>query len=144
MIAYFSDKQFNLYVMAIWKAILKNRKISDSWYATMDDILNLDSNMKLLASSILKLTETEDYCSTSIPGLTVFKKTEATTIAGAYEPSVCLVAQGAKRVHLGDETYIYDTKHYLFSGVHLPVVAKVNDASIEQSYLGLKLTFDYQ
>ncbi|MDN4500993.1 AraC family transcriptional regulator [Alteromonadaceae bacterium BrNp21-10] len=110
----------------------------------MANISNLDSNMNLLASSILKLTECKDYYSTQVPGLTVFKKVDATTIAGFYEPSVCLIAQGAKRVQLGDETYIYDTEHYLFSGVHLPVVAQVVDASVEHPYLGLKLTFDYQ
>ena len=110
----------------------------------MDNFANLESNMKLLAASIAKLTELEDYRPTHVPGLTVFKKTQATTIAGFYEPSVCLIAQGAKDVQLGEESYHYDSKHYLFSGMHLPVVAKVTDASVEQPYLGLKLTFDYQ
>lgn len=103
------------------------------------------NQMEGLASSIAKLTEDEGYLPTKVPGLTVFKKTEAAKpIAGLYEPSVCLIAQGAKRVQLGDEKYTYDTQHYLFSGVHLPVVAQVIDASKEMPYLGLKLTFDYQ
>lgn len=104
----------------------------------------LDSNIKLLAESISRLTAQEDYCPTKVPGLTVFKKTVANTpMAGVYEPSVCLIAQGAKRVQLGEDSYSYDTRHYLFSGVHLPVVAQVTDASVEHPYLGLKLTFDY-
>lgn len=104
----------------------------------------LASNIKLLAESISRLTVQEDYCSTKVPGLTVFKKTVANTpMAGVYEPSICLIAQGAKRVQLGEDSYSYDTRHYLFSGVHLPVVAQVTDASVEQPYLGLKLTFDY-
>lgn len=106
---------------------------------------SLSSEMKHLASSIYKLTKEEDFFATKVPGLTVFKKTDASQpIAGVYEPSVCLIAQGAKRVRLNEESYIYDTEHYLFSGVHLPVVAQVVEASDEKPYLGLKLTFDYQ
>lgn len=105
----------------------------------------LYSQMKQLANGISSLTEQEGYVDTPVPGLTVFRKTDAAKpMAGYYEPSVCLIAQGAKRVQLGDESYIYDTEHYLFSGVHLPVVAQVIDASEETPYLGLKLTFDYQ
>lgn len=110
----------------------------------MENNPTLDSNIKLLASSISRLTAQEDYCPTKVPGLTVFKKTVAhMPMAGLYEPSVCLIAQGSKRVQLGDDSYNYDTRHYLFSGVHLPVVAQVTDASVETPYLGLKLTFDY-
>lgn len=106
---------------------------------------DLARNMALLASSILSLTEQNEYLPTKVPGLSVFRKTDATKpVAGFYEPSVCLIAQGAKRVLLGSESYVYDTEHYLFSGVLLPVVAQVIDASMEQPYLGLKLTFDYQ
>lgn len=105
----------------------------------------LANNMTRLASNILRWTEQEAYYPTKVPGLTVFKKTDASRpAAGFYEPSVCLIAQGAKRVQLGDESYIYDTEHYLFSGVLLPVVTQVIDASDEKPYLGLKLTFDYQ
>ncbi|WP_412725135.1 AraC family transcriptional regulator [Alteromonas sp. D210916BOD_24] len=106
---------------------------------------NPANSMERLASSISRLTEHEDYCPTEIPGLTVFRKNDPNIpIAGSYEPSVCLIAQGAKRVQLGEEVFCYDTEHYLFSGVHLPVVAQVTKASAEQPYLGLKLTFDYQ
>lgn len=108
-------------------------------------VVNRNSQMDGLAYSIAKLTESEGNLLTHVPGLTVFKKTDAAKpIAGFYEPSVCLIAQGAKHVQLGNENYTYDTEHYLFSGVHLPVVAQVIDASDEMPYLGLKLTFDYQ
>lgn len=107
--------------------------------------LDLKNNMAQLATSLSKLTEQEHYLTTQVPGLTIFKKTDAAEpITGFYEPSVCLIAQGAKHVQLGKESYVYDTEHYLFSGIHLPVVAKVKEASNAKPYLGLKLTFDYQ
>ena len=59
-----------------------------------------------------------------------------------YEPSVCLVAQGAKRVLLGDDTYVYDARHYLITSVHLPTIVQIIEASREKPYLGLRLKLD--
>lgn len=98
-----------------------------------------------LAESIARLTEDGELFETAVPGLSLFRRIETSDpLTGMYEPSVCLIAQGAKRVLLGDDTYEYDTDHYLFSGLHLPVVAQVIEASREKPYLGLRLTFDYQ
>jgi len=59
-----------------------------------------------------------------------------------YEPSICLVAQGAKRVLLGDDTYVYDAHHYLITAVHLPTVVQIIEANREKPYLGLRLKLD--
>ena len=56
-----------------------------------------------------------------------------------HEPSLCLVAQGAKRVLLGKEVYTYDAYHFLITSVNLPVVAQVVEASRERPFLGLFL-----
>lgn len=86
----------------------------------------LANQMEALALSIAKLTENEGYLTTEVPGLTVFKKTDAAKpIAGLYEPSVCLIAQGAKRVQLGDEKYTYDTQHYLFPAFICPLLHRL-------------------
>jgi AraC-like DNA-binding protein len=104
-----------------------------------------DFAMNGLAENIARLTENGELRTTAVPGLSLFRKTEPSEpVTGMYEPSVCLIAQGAKRVLLGDDTYIYDASHYLFSGLHLPVIAQVIEASQEKPYLGLRLTFDYR
>jgi len=59
-----------------------------------------------------------------------------------YEPSICMVAQGAKRVILGDDTYVYDAQHYLITSVHLPTFVQIIEASREKPYLGLMLKLD--
>ncbi len=98
-----------------------------------------------LAESIARLTENGELRTTAVPGLSLFRKIERSEpVTGMYEPSVCLIAQGAKRVRLGDDTFVYDTNHYLYSGLHLPVIAQVIEASREKPYLGLRLTFDYR
>lgn len=107
--------------------------------------ITLDLAMTGLADSIARLTENGELRPSAIPGLSLFRRTETSEpMTGMYEPSVCLIAQGSKQVQLGGDTYIYDASHYLFAGLHLPVVAQVIEASHEQPYLGLKLTFDYR
>jgi AraC-like DNA-binding protein len=59
-----------------------------------------------------------------------------------YEPSICMVAQGAKRVLLGEDTYVYDAQHYLITSVHLPTIVQIIDASRKKPYLGLRLKLD--
>lgn len=107
--------------------------------------IKLGLAMRDLAGSIARLTEDGELRPSAIPGLSLFRRTEPSKpLTGMYEPSVCLIAQGAKQVQLGEDTYIYDASHYLFAGLHLPVVAQVIEASDEKPYLGLKLTFDYR
>ena len=57
-------------------------------------------------------------------------------------PSLCVIAQGAKEVYLGDDLYRYDPAHYLLAVVSLPVVTQIAQASIDQPYLGLALDLD--
>ena len=99
--------------------------------------------IQALGKRIAELTETSELHTTAVPGLSLFQRQEPTEpMSGQYEPSVCLVAQGAKRVHLGDETYVYDAQHYLLTSVHLPTVVQITEASPEKPYLGLRLRFD--
>lgn len=104
---------------------------------------NLEPAIVALRDSIARWTETGELHTTAIPGLSLFRREESTEpISGMYEPSVCLVAQGAKRVLLGDDTYVYDAHHYLITSVHLPTIVQIIEASPEKPYLGLRLTFD--
>ena len=113
--------------------------------AVMQDIDNnsMEVALKVLGKSIARLTEKGELYTTAIPGLSLFRRDEPTgPITGMYEPSVCLVAQGAKRVLLGDDTYVYDASHYLITSVHLPTVVQIIEASREKPYLGLRLKLD--
>jgi AraC-like DNA-binding protein len=96
-----------------------------------------------LNKSIARWTELGEMHTSAVPGLSLFRREEPTDpISGMYEPSVCLVAQGAKRVMLGDDTYVYDVHHYLITSVHLPTIVQIVDASPDKPYLGLRLKFD--
>ncbi|BDU73195.1 AraC family transcriptional regulator [Mesoterricola silvestris] len=57
-------------------------------------------------------------------------------------PSLCLVAQGAKRIMLGKEIYEYDASRMLVYSLDVPVTAQVTGASLDRPYLGLRLDID--
>ena len=104
---------------------------------------SMEVALEALGTRIARCTEQGEQHETAVPGLSLFRRDEPTEpTSGIYEPSICLVAQGAKRVLLGDDTYVYDAHHYLITSVHLPTVVQIIDASREKPYLGLRLKLD--
>ncbi len=57
-------------------------------------------------------------------------------------PSLCIVAQGAKTVIVGDEVYEYDSSRMIVFSVALPIAAQVTQASFAKPYLSLRLDLD--
>jgi AraC-like DNA-binding protein len=62
----------------------------------------------------------------------------------SWQPGLCIVAQGAKRVMLGQQVYEYDESRVLVSAVEVPVAAQVTRASRAEPYLCFRLDFDPQ
>lgn len=61
-----------------------------------------------------------------------------------WQPGLCIVAQGAKRVMLGQQVYEYDESRILVAAVEVPIAAQVTRASRAEPYLCLRLDFDPQ
>jgi AraC-like DNA-binding protein len=59
-----------------------------------------------------------------------------------YEPALCLVAQGKKRVVLGEIAYIYDPSQYVVASVDLPLLGSILQASTEHPFLCVSLDLD--
>ncbi len=103
----------------------------------------LEDALAALGKSIARWTDTSERIATAIPGLSFHRRGETTQpMSGMYEPSICLVAQGAKRVLLGDDKYVYDERHFLITSVDLPTVVQIVKASSEKPFLGLTLKLD--
>lgn len=96
-----------------------------------------------LAKRIARSTEGLNNLTTAIPALTLYRW-EAPTEPTSYvlEQSICLIAQGTKRVLLGEEEYIYDANSFLLTSLGLPLVANIIEASEKKPYLGLTLELD--
>ena len=96
-----------------------------------------------LAAMIDRITVTDGARETTIPRLTLARASHMQhPVHAIHEPAFCVLAQGSKRVLLGDEVYIYDSSQYLVVSQNLPVSGQVIDASPEAPYLGLRLSFD--
>ncbi len=103
----------------------------------------MENALEALGKSIARWTDKSDRVETVIPGLTLYRRNEPSEpISIMYEPRICVVAQGAKRVLLGDETYVYDAHHFLITSVNLPTFAQIIKASPEKPCLGLILKLD--
>ena len=103
----------------------------------------LEIARETLREDIARWTKDGDLFPSAVPALSLFRQDEPTApMSVVYEPSICMVVQGAKRVLLGNETYVYDDHHYLITSVNLPTFVQVTEASRERPLLGLKLTFD--
>ncbi|OEA17184.1 AraC family transcriptional regulator [Vibrio parahaemolyticus] len=96
-----------------------------------------------LAKLIDRWTANANQYDTPISGLRFSRWTTPTPPTSyTHNPSICLIAQGRKRVLLGEESFIYDANHFLISSVDLPIIANIIEASEEQPYLGLIVELD--
>jgi AraC-like DNA-binding protein len=78
-----------------------------------------------------------------VPALTLSRlSAPSAVVAVVYEPSLCVVAQGAKEVLLADETYRLDPAQSLLVSVDLPVDARVVQASASTPYLAVRIVLD--
>jgi AraC-like DNA-binding protein len=79
-----------------------------------------------------------------IPGVHAIRRSRTNTelVHGMLRPALCLVAQGAKSVMLGQEVYEYDASRMIAFSVDLPVAARVTRASFSEPFLCLGLDLD--
>jgi AraC-like DNA-binding protein len=80
---------------------------------------------------------------TDISGVTLHKRTAPTAPCSAtYEPGVTVIAQGRKRVDLGQTTFTYGESRYLLTSLDLPVVSQITEASEERPCLAMSLKLE--
>jgi len=63
-------------------------------------------------------------------------------IHGVTHRSLCVIAQGAKEILIGDGRFRYDPDHYLLASVELPMTGKVVEATPTRPYLALRLDLE--
>lgn len=96
-----------------------------------------------LAALVARHITRTGMASTAVQRLSLFRAGEPTVpLPAVYDASLCLIAQGTKRVSLGDRSLVYDATHYLLVSVDLPLVGHVTQASAEAPYLCCKIDID--
>ncbi|WP_430462726.1 AraC family transcriptional regulator N-terminal domain-containing protein [Thalassolituus sp. LLYu03] len=98
-----------------------------------------------LATIIEQATTGNEDRRTAIEPLVFFRREEqAPPCICMIEPSIVLVAQGAKRMWIGDEGFLYDPERFLITSLDLPANSEVVEASRESPCVGLALKLDMQ
>lgn len=101
---------------------------------------DIEASRETLGSTIARLSGKNEHLETAIHGLSLYRRTKVTEPYSAmYEPCVCVVAQGAKRVILGGDAYVYDAQHFLLTSMNLPTVVQIAKASEARPCLGIVL-----
>ena len=104
----------------------------------MPDPVNLD-----LIDLVARHTDFDGTHATAYPPLTLLRAAETAEPAHiVQEPSLCVIAQGRKRILFGERMLVYDAEHYLLASLDLPIAGEVLEASPEQPYLALRLNLD--
>lgn len=96
----------------------------------------IESARAALATLIERYCTADGPMPTAVPGLTLFRASSTSMpICAVYKAVLAIAAQGSKRISLADETFQYDSRHYLITSVDLPVMGQIIEASPEQPYL---------
>src|SRR5437763_5199683 len=104
--------------------------------------MTTDERVKL-AAGIERHTGADGGYDTAVPALRLSRfSAPSDLVALVYEPSLCVVAEGAKEVLLADETYRLDPARSLLVSVDLPVSARVVEAPPGRPYLAARIALD--
>jgi AraC-like DNA-binding protein len=106
--------------------------------------MSSEPNLERLARLICAYAPHDGTFELRIPGLHAsrFSRINAECAHVLRLPSLCIIAQGAKTVSVGQEVYEYDASRMLVFSVALPIAAQITKASHSEPYLGLRLDLD--
>jgi AraC-like DNA-binding protein len=107
-------------------------------------VVSSEPNLEKLARLIAAYAPHDGTFELRIPGLYAsrFSRTNAECAHALRLPSLCIIAQGAKTVIVGQEVYEYNASRMLVFSVALPIAAQITQASYSEPYLGLRLDLD--
>jgi AraC-like DNA-binding protein len=94
-----------------------------------------------LARIIARHTPREDGVPTAIPDLFLIRKNAPSAPSFCSQwPTFALVAQGAKSITLGQETFDYGVGDFMVVSLDLPVIGRIIKATAEQPMLAMAIT----
>ncbi len=102
-----------------------------------------DDRRRELAALTFKYSEGDGIHATAVPGLSCIRLCAPNMkLPAVYQPSICVILQGAKQVLLEEEIYRYAPPDFLAVSVDLPLVGQVTEASADRPYLCLQIEID--
>lgn len=78
-----------------------------------------------------------------VPGLHLYRRHEPNVGAcQVYQPALAVVAQGAKVVDVGRDSYAFDEATWLLTPLHVPATSRIVRASVKRPYLACAILLD--
>ena len=113
-------------------------------YAGAMEAITLNPGLQRLGALLHGAAPHDGSFALGVGGAHAVRTSSASTelIHGLHRPALCIVAQGAKTVMLGEESYDYDPARMMIFSLDLPIAAMIRTASVAQPYLSLRLDFD--
>jgi hypothetical protein len=89
-----------------------------------------------------RITTTDGSTQTIIPFLSIIRDSHQTPLNPVVlTPSFCLILQGTKKLHLGQNIIHFHAGDYLASMIDIPASAQTIDVTKETPYIGLHIDF---
>ena len=98
-----------------------------------------------MVERVLRLAPRQGANATCVPGLQLYRFDRPNEpLFSLYEPSLCLIVQGSKRVLIGDQVLNYGPMRHLVVSQDLPMTGQVLEANPMAPYLCIALSISAQ
>lgn len=100
--------------------------------------------LRRLAHLVARYAQHDGVFPLRLPGTYALRRARMSSepVRATLAPSVCIVAQGAKVIMLGNEVFEYDPSRMLVFAVDLPVSGQLTRASRREPFLGFRLDLE--
>jgi AraC-like DNA-binding protein len=104
----------------------------------------LDAGVRHLAAQLLAAAPRDGSFALGVGGAHAVRTSAVSSelVHGMHRPALCIVAQGAKTVMLGTQSFDYDPSRMLIFSLDVPIAAMIRQASVAAPYLSLRIDFD--
>ncbi|GAB3475514.1 AraC family transcriptional regulator [Marinomonas epiphytica] len=103
----------------------------------------MKAKIEQLTRQINQLASKEGFTDLPIKGAGVFKSSTLQEKKHAfYEPLICMMGQGAKRCHVGDNSFTYQCGDFFINFLPMPVSTEVVEAQQNRPMLSASLAID--